>query len=186
MKLSDESEQAYIAFGAYVAVSGVGLDAAYKYYCTEHGQPEGPLPDVWHIWSTKYNWDDRLQQIEDGDSEFTEDELAQNQRNRIIDFRNRQIKINQELSKTTRLLLKRIRAAIARLDPSDIPPSAIPNYVNSVAKFAELSMKSESDQLALEDLIDALKTVVESTGKKEEKPVIKKVMFNFEDLGHNG
>lgn len=181
-QLSNESENAYMAFLSYVNVSGVGLEAAYKYYCKENHIEiidKVIVPDVWRIWISKYNWDDRLQDLEDGESEFTEEQLAVNQRNRIIDFRNRQIKINQELSKTTRLLLKRIRAAIARLDPNDIPAGAIPNYINSIAKFAELSSKNESDQLALEDLIEALNEV--SIKKKVEKPIVKKIEFNFEE-----
>ena len=179
-QLTNESEAAFLAFSAYVSVSGIGLEAAYRFYCELNEEdPAEIIPDVWYIWSNKFNWDERLQELEDNDTELTEAELAETQRNRIIDFRNRQIKINQELSKTARLLLKRIRAAIARLDPENIPASAIPNFINSIAKITELSIKNESDQLAIADLIDALQEIAP---KKVEKPTIKKIQFNFEDI----
>lgn len=181
-QLNNESDAAFSAFLAYYATGGIGLKEAYKYYCQELGQnaedEDSLLPDVWHIWNQKYRWDDRLLDQEDGDTNFTVEQLAKSQHDRIIDFRNRQIKINQELSKTTRLLLKRVRTTIARLDPKEIPPSAIPNFINSVARIVELSAKSETEQLAINDLIDALQQV--DVEKPKQKFV--SIDYNFEEL----
>ena len=52
---------------------------------------------------------------------------------------------------------------------------------NSVAKIAELFTKNEADQLALEELMEALDSLKEEKAQTK-KPTIKPVSFNFEKL----
>lgn len=183
-QLEQESNEAYAAFLAYINTGGTSITSAYKFFMGNTDDSETVLvPDQWYIWSNKFKWDDRLQDLEDDEKDLSEKDLAAKQQERLLDFHNRQIKLNQELSKTVRVLLKRVRAAIARLDPETIPPGQIPNFINSVSRIAELSIKQESDQLAITELIDALKSMQEKSSTPEEKKFkIEPVKFNFEKV----
>lgn len=178
-QLDNESSDAYAAFLAYINVHGTSITSAYKLLNgIDQKQEDILVPDIWYVWSSKYKWDDRLQELEDDEKDLAPEDLAQKQHERLVDFQQRQIKLNQELSKTVRLLLKRVRAAIARLDPENIPPGQIPNFINSVTRIAELSVKNESDQLAISDLIATIEGL-NLKDKKKEKPKIERVDFSF-------
>jgi hypothetical protein len=181
-QLKNESDDAYLAFISYVNADGVSLDAAYKMFCEEVGIENEPIPDIWYVWSSKYNWDHRLQ----AEKDLTDDVevISPTDYNRRIQaFQQRQTRLNEELFKTTRLALKRIKSRLVTLDPDEIPAGAIPNYINSVAKIVELFTKNEADQLALEEIMEALdKLKGEESGTK--KVAIKPVPFNFERLAN--
>lgn len=179
-QLKNESEDAYLAFLSYVNADGVSLDAAYKLFCDDAGIETELVPDIWLVWFSKYSWDARLQTQKD--SEDDGEAISPTDYNkRLAAFQARQSKLNDELSKATRLLLRRVRSRLITLDPDEIPAGAIPNYINSVAKIAELFTKNEADQLALEELMEALDSLKEEKAQTK-KPIIKPVSFNFEKL----
>lgn len=184
-KLKDETEDAYLAFLSYLNADGVSLNAAWKIFSTDNGAFDEPMPDIWYVWASKYKWDDRLQELREQNIDVTEVVNPNDYNEKLKRYQTRQLKLNAELSKVTRLALQRLRARLVSLEAEEIPASAIPNYINALSRMVDLFTKSEAEQLALEELMLGLQELKDKDTENKVKPLLKPVNFDFNRIKEN-
>jgi hypothetical protein len=177
-KIKGETEEAYTAFLNYIEVDGISMEAAWRNYSNDS---EELVPDQWHIWFSKFKWDERLQEAQDADIQRKVERTYQQQ---LIEFQGLQSKRTNELNKSMVLLIRRVRAALAKLDPETIPPGQIPNYINAITRLVDTIQKHELEGLGIADLLEQLAVLNERqvVDTKTTPTEIKPIGFDFSKL----
>lgn len=161
----NESGKAYAAFCVYRDM-GKGRSVHIAYWTTKGRLRDDPArfengkikPAIkrWQIWMDAYTWLVRASQYDLYLELMTRREREAKHLGDLFQFRERQRSLAAATTEAAVELLKKANKRLRDLEPSDIPPGALPAFFRAAAAVAEASAGSEAQALAVDELMRLL------------------------------
>lgn len=157
-RLPSETPEAFDAFLMFVEILPQERSAmkAYLSYCEQNNvKPEKFLPAEWSRWQRTYSWVSRAKEIDAQRKAEVQWFISAEEISELIDYRKRQRELATVVTDTAMRMIMLANRRLETLDPEEISPSVLPQYLKSAAMIAELASDAEAKILLLQDIVEA-------------------------------
>jgi len=153
----DASYRAFSQFYLRMPSKERSIKMAYYKHLEALGRvPHDRAPQNWYKWSGKFQWEKRAEAYDMFLEEETKNYVLNDQFKELADFRRRQRTLASHTADVSLLLIKKAMVALEALDPEDITPSNIPNFIKVAAQVAEMAQNAEAGAMMLNEIIQRL------------------------------
>lgn len=154
----NEPNEAYEAFLIYAGLpsSERSLLKASQTHAKKTGQKiNETVPRTWAAWSKTYGWVKRVDLYDAHREAELMKYATQEQISELVKFRKAQRYLAAKVSDTALLLIDAAMRRLETLNPEEISPNVIPQYVKAAAAIAEMAADAEARALLLQDIVEA-------------------------------
>lgn len=158
-KLDGESDTQFLYFTFYLSLSPKNrtlLNAANGYRRSK-GRPEANnIPGPWIEAKKKFDWDNRVALYDQFMKQDLRDYVEHQQYHDLISFRKRQRDLSDLITSAAFTLVQRAMDALNELDPEELRPATIANYIKTATQVADFAHNLEAQSYALNKILEKI------------------------------
>lgn len=158
-QLPDESDTQYLYFKHYLSLdpNNRKILNAVNSYRRSKGQEEGQhIPGPWIQAKKKFDWDNRLALYDQWMKQDLKNYVEHQQYSDLISFRMRQRKLSEVITSAAFTLVERAMDALDELDPGELRPATIANYIKTATQVADFAHNLEAQSYALNKILEKI------------------------------